>query len=174
MKSCFFGIELKPNNIYKTNVDTRLFLTRATLDPEATIEQNARLFMSIEKNQGPICHLNYNHSSVELSININPGCQLILRVAGDCSIHLTGYADPIKHKKDSNKIIDECNYYSEDEYDELEDIAIGDVFNEDEIERYNEVESLYKVLAKEIFESSTSKKKCVNIYDDISQTLAKI
>ena len=114
----FFGIEIIPNHIYKANIQHELIITRATIDPNAKDDQNARLFVNIEKDEGPVCHLDCQHTTVPLRIRVSPNEQLILRVAGSCPIHVTGYTSPdSKNNEVLGEMIDESDsdYYEEEQ-----------------------------------------------------------
>lgn len=119
----FFGIEIHPNHTYKANINHELILTRATINEQATGDQNSRLFINIEKSEGPVCHLDCELTTVPLSIHVSRGVQLVIRVAGDCSIYVTGYAAPDEkpHTDDTygkNPISSDEYYYEEDEEEE--------------------------------------------------------
>ena len=116
----FFGIEVIPNHIYKANIQHELLLTRATIDPNAKGEQNARLFVNIEKEEGPVCHLDCHKTTAPLRIRVSPNAQLVLRVAGDCSIHVTGYTSPgSKDRRVTRDMIHETDYYYDEEEEEI-------------------------------------------------------
>ena len=116
----FFGVEVIPNHIYKANIQHELIITRATISPDAKDNQNARLFVNIEKEEGPVCHLDCNLTTVPLCIRIASNAQLILRVAGDCSIHVTGYISPDSKERDllRKMMSDSDDYYYEEEEEE--------------------------------------------------------
>ena len=135
----FFGVEIIPNHTYKANIQHELILTRATLDPNAKDDQNARLFVNIEKEEGPVCHLNCNQTTLPLCIRVSPGAQLILRVAGNCSIHVSGYTSPdSKEKSLINEIESGSDTYYYEEDIEESDSNIQD--NNDAKEKNEEAE----------------------------------
>ena len=116
----FFGIEIVPNHIYKANIQHELVITRATIDPEAKEDQNARLFVNIEKEEGPVCHLDCKQTTAPLRLRVSPNEQLVLRVAGDCSIHVAGYTSPDSKNREvlGRMISDSDSYYYEEEDDQ--------------------------------------------------------
>ena len=137
----FFGIEVIPNHIYKANIQHELIIIRATIDPNAKYDQNARLFVNIEKDEGPVCHLDCQHTTVPLRIRVSPNEQLILRVAGSCSVHVTGYTSPdsSKHHKLLGRMTDNSSSYYYEEEEEEKDINDSKDVIENEVSKNKEL-----------------------------------
>lgn len=92
---CFFGLEIMPNLAYKANLTDILELTRATISHDAKENEYARLFLCIDKDEAPIANLNGRDCiTAPLNIQIFRGAQITFRVAGQCSVHITGYFIP--------------------------------------------------------------------------------
>lgn len=128
MNNTFFGAKIIPNNYYKAHTRHDLVLTRAILDPEASEDTHSRLFLQIEKTDGPIADLYGSQNiSLPLNIHVSAGFQITFRVAGDAPVYVSGYFEPDRQMSRYRKVEDDSSsnhyYYSDSENnsDEEED-----------------------------------------------------
>ena len=87
--STFFALEVKPNLSFQTKLECNLLISHAVINPDAESGAHARLF--IQKDL-PVVHLDTNDvTTAPLNIYLSAGSNVELRVAGETSIHLSGY-----------------------------------------------------------------------------------
>lgn len=104
----FFKLELKPNLQYQTTLDADLTITRATINPDATSDQIARLFISAGSHSPqPVVQLDgINVTTAPLNFQAFEGNEIKLRVAGTASIDVIGYySKPKTEEKDEQQFV---------------------------------------------------------------------
>lgn len=138
MISSFFGAKVVPNNYYRGLIRDDLVITRAVIDPEAPETAHSRLFIQIEKTEGPVADLYATQNvSVPLNIHVSAGFTLTLRVAGDAPVHVSGYFDSERNpfssnRPDSDSSPQEYYYYSDVEDEEANEEEKEGKENEEE------------------------------------------
>lgn len=90
----FFGLVVLPNKTYKATINDSLLITKVTIAPDAKPDQYGRIFVSINKKEIPLVHLDGKScvsSNVSLKIPSDSFVEVCFRVVGNAAVHVSGY-----------------------------------------------------------------------------------
>jgi len=148
-RNIFWGLVIKPNKRYETEVQEPFRITKACLEPSTAEGKVSSLFIECDNSEEfIIANLNLKNFNETLDLAFNEGEKICFKVDGPGTVHLTG--NLLEREEDGmNSMMDEDS----DSDEESEEEAVE---NDDKLKMANGLESKEGESKKENVESESS------------------
>jgi len=155
-RNMFWGLVVKPNKRYETEVQEPFRITKACLEPATADGKVSSLMIECENSEEfIIANLNIKNFNETLDLAFNEGEKICFKVDGPGTVHLTGnLLDP---EDDQMNMVEDSDT-DEDSSDEEENTNDSNINNKMEDDSDSDVtDSPPKVIQKEVKQSKAEK-----------------